>query len=141
VNSGVRTLVLEKLPRLIDYPRGVGVDDEALRSFQAVKLVDAVRRHTVPNQIMRFVDRKGRVLATFVRDHVTRLSLTRDEKTLVLERKLDDDGTFSPWKLISPSAVEAGGSAREQNLAAVWRAVADLTHQGEGGGHGGDHVG
>jgi 3-(3-hydroxy-phenyl)propionate hydroxylase len=60
---GVRTLVLEKLPRLIDYPRGVGVDDEALRSFQAVRLVDAVRRHTVPNQIMRFVDRKGRVLA------------------------------------------------------------------------------
>jgi 3-(3-hydroxy-phenyl)propionate hydroxylase len=60
---GVRTLVLEKLPALIDYPRGVGVDDEALRSFQAVGLVDAVRRHTVPNQIMRFVDRRGRVLA------------------------------------------------------------------------------
>ncbi|HSV46838.1 MAG TPA: FAD-dependent monooxygenase, partial [Ramlibacter sp.] len=60
---GVRTLVIEKLPALIDYPRGVGVDDEALRSFQAVGLVDAVRRHTVPNQIMRFVDRRGRVLA------------------------------------------------------------------------------
>jgi 3-(3-hydroxy-phenyl)propionate hydroxylase len=60
---GVRTLVLEKLPALIDYPRGVGVDDEALRSFQAVGLVEAVRRHTVPNQIMRFVDRRGRVLA------------------------------------------------------------------------------
>lgn len=60
---GVRTLVLEKLPALIDYPRGVGVDDEALRSFQAVGLVDAVRRHTVPDQIMRFVDRRGRVLA------------------------------------------------------------------------------
>lgn len=60
---GVRTLVLEKLPTLIDYPRGVGVDDEALRSFQAVGLVDAVRRHTVPDQIMRFIDRRGRVLA------------------------------------------------------------------------------
>jgi 3-(3-hydroxy-phenyl)propionate hydroxylase len=60
---GVRTLVLEKLPALIDYPRGVGVDDEALRSFQAVGLVDAVRRHTVPHQIMRFIDRRGRVLA------------------------------------------------------------------------------
>jgi 3-(3-hydroxy-phenyl)propionate hydroxylase len=60
---GVRTLVVEKLPALIDYPRGVGVDDEALRSFQAVGLVEAVRRHTVPNQIMRFVDRRGRVLA------------------------------------------------------------------------------
>jgi 3-(3-hydroxy-phenyl)propionate hydroxylase len=61
---GVRTLVIEKLPALIDYPRGVGVDDEALRSFQAVGLVDAVRRHTVPNQAMRFVDRRGRVLAS-----------------------------------------------------------------------------
>ncbi len=60
---GVRTLVLEQLPALIDYPRGVGVDDEALRSFQAVGLVDQVRRHTVPNQIMRFVDRRGRILA------------------------------------------------------------------------------
>jgi 3-(3-hydroxy-phenyl)propionate hydroxylase len=60
---GVRTLVLEKLPALIDYPRGVGVDDEALRSFQAVGLVEAVRRHTVPDQIMRFVDGRGRVLA------------------------------------------------------------------------------
>jgi 3-(3-hydroxy-phenyl)propionate hydroxylase len=60
---GVRTLVVERLPTLIDYPRGVGVDDEALRSFQAVGLVNAVRRHTVPDQIMRFVDRRGRVLA------------------------------------------------------------------------------
>lgn len=61
---GVRTLVIEKLPALIDYPRGVGVDDEALRSFQAVGLVEAVRRHTVPNQVMRFIDRRGRVLAS-----------------------------------------------------------------------------
>lgn len=61
---GVRVLIVERLPALIDYPRGVGVDDEALRSFQAVGLVDAVRRHTVPNQIMRFVDRRGRVLAS-----------------------------------------------------------------------------
>lgn len=60
---GVRTLVVEKLPALIDYPRGVSVDDEALRSFQAVGLVDAVRRHTVPNQIVRFIDRRGGVLA------------------------------------------------------------------------------
>lgn len=61
---GVRTLVVERLPALIDYPRGVGVDDEALRSFQAVGLVEAVRRHTVPNQVMRFVDRRGRLLAS-----------------------------------------------------------------------------
>ena len=60
---GVRVLVIERLPALIDYPRGVGVDDEALRTFQACGMVDQVRLHTVPNQIMRFIDQKGRVLA------------------------------------------------------------------------------
>jgi 3-(3-hydroxy-phenyl)propionate hydroxylase len=60
---GVRVIVIEKLPTLIDYPRGVGIDDEALRSFQAVGLVDEVRQHTVPNQIMRFIDKRGRLLA------------------------------------------------------------------------------
>jgi len=60
---GIRTLVIERLPALIDYPRGVGVDDEALRTFQACGMVDQVRLHTVPNQIMRFIDQKGRVLA------------------------------------------------------------------------------
>ncbi|MGB3067029.1 MAG: bifunctional 3-(3-hydroxy-phenyl)propionate/3-hydroxycinnamic acid hydroxylase [Ottowia sp.] len=61
---GVRTLVLEALPELIDYPRGVGMDDESLRSFQAVRVVDQIRRHTVPHQAMRFVDRRGRELAS-----------------------------------------------------------------------------
>jgi 3-(3-hydroxy-phenyl)propionate hydroxylase len=61
---GIRTLVLETLPALIDYPRGVGMDDETLRSFQAVGLAEQVRQHTVPNQAMRFVDRRGRVLVS-----------------------------------------------------------------------------
>lgn len=60
---GIRTLVLERLPQLIDYPRGVGVDDEALRCFQSVGLVESVRRHTVPDQIMRFIDKRGHCLA------------------------------------------------------------------------------
>ncbi|MET4579979.1 bifunctional 3-(3-hydroxy-phenyl)propionate/3-hydroxycinnamic acid hydroxylase [Ottowia thiooxydans] len=61
---GIRTLVLETLPALIDYPRGVGLDDESLRSFQAIQLTDSVRRHSVPNQAMRFIDRRGRVLVS-----------------------------------------------------------------------------
>ena len=48
---------------LIDYPRGVGLDDEALRTFQSIGLVDRVLPHTVPNQILRFFDAKRRVLA------------------------------------------------------------------------------
>jgi 3-(3-hydroxy-phenyl)propionate hydroxylase len=60
---GVRTLIVEERETLIDYPRGVGLDDEALRTFQAIGLVERVLPHTVPNQILRFVDAKHRVLA------------------------------------------------------------------------------
>lgn len=61
--QGVRALVVDERATLIDYPRGVGLDDEALRTFQAIGLVDAVLPHTVPNQILRFVDGKRRLLA------------------------------------------------------------------------------
>lgn len=61
--QGVRTLVAEERSSLIDYPRGVGLDDEALRTFQSIGLVDRVLPHTVPNQILRFYDAKRRVLA------------------------------------------------------------------------------
>lgn len=61
--QGVRTLLVEERDTLIDYPRGVGLDDESLRTFQSVGLVDRVLPHTVPNQILRFYDAKRRVLA------------------------------------------------------------------------------
>lgn len=61
--QGVRTLVLEDRATLIDYPRGVGLDDESLRTFQAIGLVDEILPHTVPNQILRFFDGKRRLLA------------------------------------------------------------------------------
>ncbi|BBZ50993.1 bifunctional 3-(3-hydroxy-phenyl)propionate/3-hydroxycinnamic acid hydroxylase [Mycobacterium heidelbergense] len=61
--QGVRTLVVDERDTLIDYPRGVGLDDEALRTFQSIGLVDRILPHTVPNQILRFLDAKRRVLA------------------------------------------------------------------------------
>jgi 3-(3-hydroxy-phenyl)propionate hydroxylase len=61
--QGVRTLVAEERDTLIDYPRGVGLDDEALRTFQSIGLIDRVLPHTVPNQILRFFDAKRRLLA------------------------------------------------------------------------------
>ncbi|WP_407687235.1 bifunctional 3-(3-hydroxy-phenyl)propionate/3-hydroxycinnamic acid hydroxylase [Mycobacterium sp. HUMS_1102779] len=60
---GIRTLVVDERDTLIDYPRGVGLDDEGLRTFQSLGLVDRILPHTVPNQILRFVDAKRRVLA------------------------------------------------------------------------------
>jgi 3-(3-hydroxy-phenyl)propionate hydroxylase len=61
--QGVRTQVVEERATLIDYPRGVGLDDEALRTFQAIGLVERILPHTVPNQILRFFDAKRRLLA------------------------------------------------------------------------------
>lgn len=60
---GVRALVLEQRDRLIDYPRGVGMDDECLRSFQAIGLGDRIAAHTTPGQKMRFVSAAGKTFA------------------------------------------------------------------------------
>jgi 3-(3-hydroxy-phenyl)propionate hydroxylase len=60
---GLRASVFEAGATLIDYPRGVGMDDETLRTFQAVGLVDNVLPHTVPHQLLVFVDAKQRDLA------------------------------------------------------------------------------
>ncbi|CAN5310630.1 bifunctional 3-(3-hydroxy-phenyl)propionate/3-hydroxycinnamic acid hydroxylase [soil metagenome] len=60
--QGVQTLIAEERDVLIDYPRGVGLDDESLRTFQSIGVVDAVLPHTVPNQILRFFDAHRRLL-------------------------------------------------------------------------------
>lgn len=60
---GVRTMIIDSRPTLIDYPRGVGIDDESLRGFQTIGLIDKVLPHTVPNQILRFVNHRNRLLA------------------------------------------------------------------------------
>jgi 3-(3-hydroxy-phenyl)propionate hydroxylase len=60
---GLRVRVFEAGPRLLDFPRGVAMDDETLRAFQAAGLVDAVLPHTVPHQLLVFVDARQRDLA------------------------------------------------------------------------------
>ncbi|WP_375737664.1 bifunctional 3-(3-hydroxy-phenyl)propionate/3-hydroxycinnamic acid hydroxylase [Pseudomonas boanensis] len=60
---GVDVLVIEKLDKLIDYPRAIGIDDESLRTIQAVGLVDKVLPHTTPWHAMRFLTPKGRCFA------------------------------------------------------------------------------
>jgi 3-(3-hydroxy-phenyl)propionate hydroxylase len=61
--QGIRTLVVDERDTLIDYPRGVGLDDEALRTFQSIGLAEQILPHTVPNQILRFFDANRRLLA------------------------------------------------------------------------------
>ncbi|MDT2006170.1 bifunctional 3-(3-hydroxy-phenyl)propionate/3-hydroxycinnamic acid hydroxylase [Rhodococcus opacus] len=59
---GHTVTVLEAMDDLIDYPRGVGLDDESFRTIQTVGLVDAVRPHTNPQHIMRLVNGAGKVI-------------------------------------------------------------------------------
>lgn len=61
---GISTLVLEKLDALIDYPRAIGLDDEALRTMQGVGLADAIARHITPHHWMRFLTARGRCWAS-----------------------------------------------------------------------------
>lgn len=61
--SGVNVIVIEKLAALIDYPRAIGIDDEALRTIQSIGLIDEVLPHTTPYHAMRFLTPKGRCFA------------------------------------------------------------------------------
>jgi 3-(3-hydroxy-phenyl)propionate hydroxylase len=60
---GLRVRVFEVGAELTDYPRGVGMDDETLRTFQTAGLVDEVLPHTIPHQLLVFMDDKHRDLA------------------------------------------------------------------------------
>ncbi|EEA01654.1 monooxygenase FAD-binding [Burkholderia sp. H160] len=62
--QGVRVVLIEKLDKIIDYPRAIGLDDEALRVFQSVGLADALLPHTTPDHWMRFVTNKGHCFAS-----------------------------------------------------------------------------
>ena len=72
---GVRTTVIEQRDKLIDFPRGVGIDDESLRAFQAIGMIDRVLPHTNPDQILRFVNAKGRLLAEIISGHEPSIDL------------------------------------------------------------------
>lgn len=61
---GHRATVLEARPCLIDYPRGVGLDDEAIRTLATAGLWEQIRPHTVPHHVVRLVNGDGKVLAT-----------------------------------------------------------------------------
>ncbi len=50
---GVETLVIERSPVVHDFPRAVGLDDEALRTFQSVGLAEEMLRDMIQNVPMR----------------------------------------------------------------------------------------
>lgn len=49
---GIRVTIVEKRADLIDYPRGVGLDDESYRTLQTMGLLDAVKPYWACPQIV-----------------------------------------------------------------------------------------
>ena len=62
--AGVPALVIEKLDKIIDYPRAIGIDDESLRTLQTAGLVDQVQAHITPDHWMRFYTASGKCFAS-----------------------------------------------------------------------------
>lgn len=57
--AGIRTLVLERSDEILPYPRAVGMDDEALRVFQAAGLADVLLRDMIQNVPLRYYNGRG----------------------------------------------------------------------------------
>lgn len=60
---GVRTVVVEREREILEYPRAVGMDDEALRLFQAAGQADALIEDMIPNVPLRMFRADGHCFA------------------------------------------------------------------------------
>jgi 3-(3-hydroxy-phenyl)propionate hydroxylase len=60
---GVRTVVIEREREILEYPRAVGMDDEALRLFQTVGLAEPLLADMIPNVPLRMFRADGRCFA------------------------------------------------------------------------------
>jgi 3-(3-hydroxy-phenyl)propionate hydroxylase len=60
---GIDAMVIERETEVVDYPRAVGIDDESLRSCQAIGLVDEVLADTLQNMPIRYYNSWGRCFA------------------------------------------------------------------------------
>ncbi|MBP2328205.1 3-(3-hydroxy-phenyl)propionate hydroxylase [Kibdelosporangium banguiense] len=60
---GINTLIVDREPDIVDYPRAAGVDDESLRTFQTAGLVADILRGAIQNVPLKFFDAAGNCLA------------------------------------------------------------------------------
>jgi 3-(3-hydroxy-phenyl)propionate hydroxylase len=60
---GVRCVVIDRSPSVLNFPRAVGIDDESLRTYQAVGLVEEVLADTLQNTAIRYHTSWGRCFA------------------------------------------------------------------------------
>jgi 3-(3-hydroxy-phenyl)propionate hydroxylase len=60
---GIDTVVIERERQILEYPRAVGMDDEALRMFQTVGLAEPLLRDMIQNVPMRMFRADGKCFA------------------------------------------------------------------------------
>jgi 3-(3-hydroxy-phenyl)propionate hydroxylase len=60
---GIDTLVIERESQILEYPRAVGMDDEALRLFQTIGLAEPLLRDMIQNVPMRMFRADGKCFA------------------------------------------------------------------------------
>lgn len=60
---GVQTLVIERSLEVHDFPRAVGLDDEAMRTFQAAGVADGMLRDMIQNVPMRMYSARRQCFA------------------------------------------------------------------------------
>jgi 3-(3-hydroxy-phenyl)propionate hydroxylase len=60
---GVRAVAIDAQPGIYEYPRAVGIDDESLRTFQAVGVVHRLLEDIVANTPIRYYTSWGRLMA------------------------------------------------------------------------------
>lgn len=60
---GIDTIVIERSEDILDYPRAVGADDEALRTWQGVGLAEELLKDMIQNVPARYYSSSGRCFA------------------------------------------------------------------------------
>jgi 3-(3-hydroxy-phenyl)propionate hydroxylase len=60
---GVRAVVIDAQPGVYEYPRAVGIDDESLRTYQAIGVVRRLLEDIVQNTPIRYYTSWGRLMA------------------------------------------------------------------------------
>lgn len=63
---GVGTLLVDRSEAILDYPRAVGIDDEAMRTFQAAGVADALLKDVIQNVPMRMYSARKQCFAEFL---------------------------------------------------------------------------
>jgi 3-(3-hydroxy-phenyl)propionate hydroxylase len=60
---GVRAVVIDAQPGIYEFPRAVGIDDESLRTYQAIGVVRRLLEDIVQNTPIRYYTSWGRLMA------------------------------------------------------------------------------